>query len=80
MSFFKATWTADQCYVSIFNFADGRTVFVSWMAGPSAMGSEKGTPISMMSAPPACIPSKIGTVSFLVGYPAVTKVTNAGTP
>ena len=42
------------------------------------MGSEKGTPSSIISAPPACMESRIGTVSFGVGYPAVTKVTSAG--
>ena len=55
-----------------------RTTLVSWIVGPSAMGSEKGTPSSMMSAPPSCMESKIGTVSLTVGYPAVTKVTSAG--
>lgn len=57
-----------------------RTVLVSWIAGPSAIGSEKGTPTSMMSAPPACMASKMGTVSCVLGYPAVTNVTNAGFP
>lgn len=57
-----------------------QTMFVSWMAGPSATGSEKGTPSSMISAPPFCMASNIGTVSLGVGYPAVTKVTKAGSP
>lgn len=56
------------------------TVLVSWMTGPSAMGSENGIPISIISAPPACIASNMGTVSSLRGYPAVIKVTRAGTP
>ena len=57
---------------------DEHTLFVSWIAGPSAIGSENGTPSSIMSAPPSCMASRIGTVSWGVGYPAVTKVTNAG--
>jgi hypothetical protein len=44
------------------------------------MGSEKGTPSSIMSAPPSCIARRTGTVSCGVGYPAVTKVTNAWPP
>lgn len=54
------------------------TALVSWIAGPSAMGSENGTPSSMMSAPPSCMANMIGTVSSTRGYPAVTKVTRAG--
>jgi hypothetical protein len=41
------------------------------------MGSEKGTPSSIMSAPPSCRARRTGTVSCGVGYPAVTKVTSA---
>jgi hypothetical protein len=59
---------------------DIHTLFVSWIAGPSATGSEKGTPNSIISAPPFCMASKIETVSSGVGYPAVTKVTSAGDP
>lgn len=55
------------------------TVFDTWITGPSAMGSENGTPNSMISAPPACIASIRGTVSSLPGYPAVMKVRKAGT-
>lgn len=47
------------------------------MTGPSAMGSEKGTPSSIMSAPPASIASMSGTVASAVGKPAVRNVTNA---
>lgn len=67
-----------------FNLARGlirctrRTTLVSWIVGPSAMGSENGTPSSMTSAPPSCIASITGTVSSTRGYPAVTKVTSAG--
>jgi len=50
------------------------------MEGPSAIGSLNGIPSSMISAPPACIASIIGTVASAVGYPAVTKVTKAGMP
>lgn len=52
-------------------------VLATWMTGPSAIGSENGTPNSMMSTPPAWKPCKIGTVSSMVGKPAVTKVTKA---
>ena len=48
------------------------------MAGPSAWGSEKGTPSSMMSAPPASRPSSTSTVSSFPGKPAVTKETKTG--
>jgi hypothetical protein len=44
------------------------------------MGSEKGTPSSIMSAPPSCMARRTGTVSRGVGYPAVTKVTSAELP
>jgi hypothetical protein len=44
------------------------------------MGSEKGTPSSIMSAPPSCMARRTGTVSWGVGYPAVTKVTSAEPP
>lgn len=44
------------------------------------MGSEKGTPSSMMSAPPSCRANKTSTVSAGSGYPAVTYATNAGRP
>lgn len=43
------------------------TVFDSWIAGPSAIGSEKGTPSSMMSAPPRSMASIMGTVPAGVG-------------
>lgn len=43
------------------------TMFDSWMTGPSAEGSENGTPSSMISAPPRSIANKISTVSLAVG-------------
>src|ERR1035437_799501 len=49
----------------------------SWMVGPSAMGSENGTPSSMISAP---APSRRWIISSVVarsGSPAVIKVTRA---
>src|SRR6185437_863993 len=49
-----------------------------WITGPSAIGSENGTPSSITSAPAftsACI---TGTVCAGAGSPAVTKGTNAG--
>jgi hypothetical protein len=50
------------------------TVFDPWIVGPSPMGSENGTPSSIISAPPACIASMVGMVASLVGKPAVTNV------
>src|SRR5574338_260533 len=44
-----------------------------WMVGPSAMGSEKGTPSSMMSAPPATRARIRGRVNSGSGSPAVMK-------
>lgn len=55
-------------------------MFDSWITGPSAEGSENGTPSSMMSAPPRSMANRMSTVSLAVGYPAVTKVTNAAVP
>src|ERR1039457_2019709 len=49
----------------------------SWMVGPSAMGSENGTPSSIISAP---APSRRWIISSVVarsGSPAVIKVTRA---
>ena len=37
-------------------------------------------PSSMMSVPPSCIAFSMLTVSFMVGYPAVTNVTSAFLP
>ncbi len=52
----------------------------SWIAGPSAMGSEKGTPNSIISAP---LSSSLRTISSLKsrdGSPAVIYVTKAILP
>lgn len=43
------------------------TVFDSWIIGPSAEGSENGTPSSMMSAPPRSMASMMSTVSLAAG-------------
>ena len=43
-----------------------------WMTGPSAMGSLKGTPSSMMSAPPSASACMISGVASAKGSPAVT--------
>jgi hypothetical protein len=43
-----------------------------WMTGPSAIGSEKGTPSSMMSAPPSASACMICGVESANGSPAVT--------
>ena len=42
-----------------------------WITGPSAIGSEKGTPSSMMSAPALTISCMAGTVKPGLGSPAV---------
>jgi len=49
----------------------------AWMVGPSAMGSEKGTPSSMMSAPPAAMACMRSPVRRRSGSPAVKKGTKA---
>ena len=43
-----------------------------WMVLPSAMGSEKGIPISRMSAPPAAQASAISREVARSGSPAIT--------
>ena len=43
-----------------------------WIAGPSAIGSENGTPISRMSLPASTMPCSSGTVLDFSGSPAVT--------
>ena len=43
-----------------------------WITGPSAMGSENGTPSSIMSAPAAISACRSGTVTSDRGSPAVT--------
>ncbi len=50
------------------------------MAGPSAIGSENGTPISRMSLPASTMPWRIGTVLAFSGSPAVTKGISALRP
>ncbi len=51
-----------------------------WITGPSAMGSEKGTPSSMRSAPAATMACIKGTVVARSGSPAVTKGMRAVRP
>ena len=51
---------------------DGRLV-VEEVTGPSAMGSEKGTPSSIRSAPAETMACISGTVASRAGSPAVTK-------
>ena len=43
-----------------------------WITGPSAIGSENGTPSSIMSAPPAASACMISGVASANGSPAVT--------
>src|SRR3546814_5831041 len=50
------------------------------MAGPSAIGSVKGSPSSMISAPPATSASSTSPVRAGVGSPPVTNVTSAARP
>src|SRR5688572_14847625 len=48
----------------------------AWMVGPSAMGSEKGTPSSITSAPFLARVKTISTDVLRSGSPAVTKGIN----
>ena len=43
-----------------------------WMTGPSAIGSENGTPSSITSAPPAASASMMSTVASANGSPQAT--------
>ena len=43
----------------------------AWLATPSAMGSEKGMPSSMMSTPAAAMATTSSTVASSDGSPAV---------
>jgi hypothetical protein len=43
-----------------------------WITGPSAIGSENGTPSSITSAPAATMPCISSTVTSAYGSPAVT--------
>src|SRR3989442_3572274 len=51
-----------------------------WITGPSAIGSENGTPSSTTSAPAATSACSNGTVTAGVGSPAVTYGINATRP
>ena len=51
-----------------------------WITGPSAIGSEKGTPSSITSAPAFASACITGTASFGSGSPAVTKGIRAFLP
>lgn len=66
--------------VSVFTLFLSAIVFAFCIVGPSAIGSVKGIPSSITSAPPASMANITSTVSFSVGYPAVTYVTRAGRP
>ena len=48
-----------------------------WITGPSARGSENGTPSSSTSAPPLSSSRAAATVRSSEGSPAVRKATNA---
>ena len=50
----------------------------AWIAGPSAIGSVKGMPISMMSAPAFGSALMISSEVAGSGSPAIRKVTKAG--
>ena len=49
----------------------------AWMAGPSAIGSVKGIPNSIISAPACGRPARIRAEISRSGSPAVTKATKA---
>src|SRR6056297_2705536 len=49
-----------------------------WIVGPSAIGSEKGIPSSITSAPPAASASTYSAVASGSGTPAVTYGTSDG--
>ena len=51
-----------------------------WIVGPSAVGSEKGTPSSITSAPASTIASTRASVVSRSGSPAVRKGTSAFSP
>jgi hypothetical protein len=53
--------------------------FAAWIAGPSAIGSVKGMPSSITSAPPSTSASRISATQSPSGEgsPAVTNVTSA---
>src|SRR5438067_1542894 len=51
-----------------------------WITGPSAIGSENGTPSSSTSAPPSTSACSSGTVRSGCGSPAVMKVTRPVLP
>ena len=55
-------------------------MLAAWIAGPSAIGSVKGMPSSITSAPPATNASRIAGVAAASGSPAVTKHTSAALP
>src|SRR5688572_11517270 len=62
--------------VNVVRDASARSV-ARWMTGPSAIGSEKGTPTSMMSAPACSRASIRSAVVLRSGSPAVMKGTKA---
>ena len=54
-------------------------LFNAWLlvfciVGPSASGSLKGIPSSMISLPPSITPSRISGKSLMLGYPTVKKL------
>src|SRR5690606_29194526 len=53
---------------------------LAWMTGPSAIGSENGTPSSITSAPAATSACMTGTVASSEGSPAVMNGTSALRP
>src|SRR5919202_754253 len=71
----RTTWTcramsspAARTWCSVAPAASAR-VPAAWMTGPSARGSEKGTPSSTRSAPASAYASPIRTDSSAVGKP-----------
>lgn len=67
-------------HLSMVTPARRATVLAAWMVPPSARGSEKGMPTSMMSEPAASMARRMSGVDSRAGYPAVMKGTNATRP
>ena len=62
--------TISRIASSVVPFRSAR-IEARWMVGPSAVGSEKGTPISMISAPACWTATRSSPVASRLGSPAV---------
>ena len=63
--------------LSVVTPPDKALMFASWITGPSAVGSEKGMPSSIRSAPAAAISFTMAMVVSRSGSPQVIKGINA---